>query len=144
MSQKYRSRVEYKSVHSYEQYDTRYMKLCCNILQMLQILQIRLPVTSLSKKTTTYSDTNSFLPQFPVIISAPQSRDILIPGPLSYPLSQLHRLFFRLLSTAFKIIIMLFYHCYIYAFLLPSKDKRYMHKRTRTWSPISHILLAIK
>ena len=39
-----------KSVHSYEQYDTRYMQLCCNILQMLQILQIRLPVTSLFKK----------------------------------------------------------------------------------------------
>jgi hypothetical protein len=38
----------------------------------------------------------------------------------------------------------LFYQCYIYAFLLPSKDKRYMHKRTRTESPISHIHLAIK
>jgi hypothetical protein len=146
LSQKYRSRVEYKkSVHSYEQYDTRYMKLCCNILQMLQILQIRLPVTSLFKKQRhTVTPTHFCLNFLLSFLHLPQSCDILIPGPFSYPLSQLHRLFFRLLSTAFKIIIILFYHCYIYAFLLPSKDKIYMHKRTRTGSPISHIHLAIK
>ena len=146
LSQIYRSRVEYiKSVHSYGQYETRYMILCCNVLQLLQILQIRLPVTSLfEKRWHTVTATHFFLNCPLSFLHLPQSCDILIPGPFSYPLSQLHRLFFRLLSTVFKIIIILFYHCYIYAFLLPSKDKIYMHKRTRTESPISHIYLAIK
>ena len=134
LSQKYRSRVEYiKSVHSYEQYETRYMKLCCNLLQMLQILQIRLPVTSLFEKRRQTVTTTHFCLNFPLsFLHLPQSCDILIPGPFSYSLSQLHRLFFRLLSTALKIIIIQFYHCYMNAFLLPSKDKIYMHKRTRT------------
>ena len=146
LSQKQRSRVEYiKSFHSYVQYETRYMKLCCNFLPMLQILQICLPITSLFEKRRHTVTPTHFCLNFPLsLLHLPQSCDILIPGPFSYPLSQLHRLFFRLLSTAFKIIIILFYHCYIYAFLLPSKDKSYMHKRTRTESPISHIHLAIK
>ena len=125
LSQKYRSHVEYKkSFHSYEQYETRYKKLCCKFLPMLQILQIRLPITSLFEKRRHTVTPTHFCLNFPLsLLHLPQSCDILIPGPFSYPLSQLHRLFFRLLSSAFKIIII----CFINVIFMPSS----FHRKTK-------------
>jgi hypothetical protein len=73
---------------------------------MLQILQIRLPITSLFEKRRHTVTPTHFCLNFPLsFLHLPQSCDILIPGPFSYPLPQLHCLFFRLPATAFKIII---------------------------------------
>jgi hypothetical protein len=106
------------------QYETRYMKLCCNFLPMLQILQIRLPITSLFEKRRHTVTPTHFCLNFPLsLLHLPQSCDILIPGPFSYTLSQLHRLFFVCYQLHSRLLLC----CFIMVIFIPST----FHRKTK-------------